>query len=176
MEFKETAIVGLNIVDLNKIEDERGFFARAFCKEEFDNRNLDSDVLQANISFNKKSGTLRGMHYQKSPYQESKYIRCLSGSIYDVAIDLRIDSPTYLQHFGMKLSAKNRAALFIPKDFAHGFVTLEDNTEVMYLVSQKYVPGAEQGIRWDDLRFRVEWPITPKIVSEKDAQWDDFIS
>lgn len=175
MKFKKTTIDGLNIIDLNKIEDERGFFARAFCKDEFDNNNLDSNVLQANISFNKEAGTMRGMHYQKSPYQESKYIRCISGSIYDVAIDLRKDSPTYGQHFGIKLTARNRTALFIPKDFAHGFVTLEDNTEVMYLVSQIYVPGAEQGIRWDDPRFDVEWPIVPKIVSEKDSQWEGFI-
>ena len=175
MEFKNTKIDGLHIVDLNKIEDERGFFARAFCSEEFNAMGLDSSVLQANMSFNKSAGTLRGMHYQKSPYQESKFIRCLKGSIYDVVIDLRKNSATYLQSFGIELNDKNRTALFVPKDFAHGFITIEANTEVLYLVSQNYIPGAEQGIRWDDPKFSIEWPVNPTIVSSKDASWSDFL-
>ena len=175
MEFTSTKIDGLHIVDLNKIEDERGFFARAFCSEEFSAMGLESSVLQANMSFNKSAGTLRGMHYQKSPYQESKFIRCLKGSIYDVVIDLRKNSATYLQSFGIELNDKNRTALFVPKDFAHGFITIEANTEVLYLVSQNYIPGAEQGIRWDDPKFSIEWPLSPTIVSSKDASWSDFL-
>lgn len=174
MEFKNTNIDGLYVVDLNKIEDERGFFARAFCSEEFDALGLNSNVLQANISFNKLAGTLRGMHYQKSPYQESKFIRCLKGSIYDVVIDLRKNSSTYLQSFGIELNDKNRTALFVPKDFAHGFITIEDSTEVLYLVSQNYIPGAEKGIRWDDPKFSINWKVKPTIVSSKDASWCDF--
>ena len=176
MEFQTTDFAGLYTVDLNKIEDDRGFFARAFCKDEFDRMNLESGVVQANISFNKTAGTLRGMHYQKSPFQETKFIRCLSGSIYDVVIDLRRDSSTYLKHFGVHLSSENRTALFIPKDFAHGFMTLEDDTEVMYLVSHSYVPGAEKGIRWDDSNFSIEWPMAPTQISPKDANWDDFVA
>lgn len=174
MEFKATEIAGLYTIDLNKLEDERGFFARAFCKEEFDSMDLESNVLQANMSFNKVAGTIRGMHYQKSPYQETKFIRCLSGSIYDVVIDLRKDSPTYLQSFGVELTSENRTALFIPKDFAHGFITLQDNTEVMYLVSQMYVPGAEEGIRWNDPQFAIKWPMEPIQISLKDANWEDY--
>lgn len=174
MEFKDTNISGLYTIDLEKIEDERGFFARAFCKAEFDNMGIESNVVQANMSFNKVAGTIRGMHYQKSPYQETKFIRCLNGSIYDVVIDLRKDSPTYLQSFGIELTSKNKTALFVPKDFAHGFITLQDNTEVMYLVSQTYVPGAEEGIRWNDPLFAIKWPMEPTEISSKDANWDDY--
>jgi dTDP-4-dehydrorhamnose 3,5-epimerase len=174
MEFKGTEIAGLYTIDLKKLEDERGFFARAFCKEEFDSMGLESNVVQANMSFNKAAGTIRGMHYQKSPYQETKFIRCLSGSIYDVVIDLRKDSPTYLKSFGIELTSENRTALFIPKDFAHGFITLQDNTEVMYLVSQMYVPGAEKGIRWNDPQFAIKWPMAPIQISSKDASWEDY--
>jgi dTDP-4-dehydrorhamnose 3,5-epimerase len=174
MEFKDTNISGLYTIDLEKIEDERGFFARAFCKAEFDNMGIESNVVQANMSFNKVAGTIRGMHYQKSPYQETKFIRCLNGSIYDVVVDLRKDSPTYLQSFGIELTSKNKTALFVPKDFAHGFITLQDNTEVMYLVSQTYVPGAEEGIRWNDPLFAIKWPMEPTEISSKDANWDDY--
>jgi len=174
MEFKNTEIGGLYVVDMNRLEDERGFFARAFCSEEFERMNLDSNVMQANISYNKLAGTLRGMHYQRSPYQETKFIRCISGSIYDVVIDLRKDSPTYRQSFGIELNDENRTALFVPKDCAHGFVTLKDNAEVIYLVSQSYVPDAEQGIRWDDTQFSIDWPVTPVVVSPKDASWDNY--
>ena len=136
--------------------------------------NLESSVCQANISYNKVAGTLRGMHYQKSPFQETKFIRCISGSIYDVVIDLRKDSPTYSQSFGVELNDKNRTALFVPKDFAHGFITLQDDTEVIYMVSQSYVPNAEEGIRWNDPLFSLDWPIEPVVVSSKDNGWPDF--
>ena len=174
MEFKETILKGSFVVDLSKLEDERGFFARAFCNEEFKNENLVSEIVQANISFNKLKGTLRGMHYQKTPYQETKFIRCIKGSIFDIIIDLRKESPTYKKHFGIELTAENRSALFVPKDFAHGFITLEDNTEVIYMVSQSYVPDAEEGIRWDDSQFNLNWPIKPTNISPKDAHWSVF--
>tara|TARA_B110000003_G_C16614884_1_gene520928 strand:- start:410 stop:940 length:531 start_codon:yes stop_codon:yes gene_type:complete len=174
MKFNSTDIDGLYYVDIDRLEDERGFFGRAFCSQEFEKINLDSEVCQANISYNHSAGTLRGMHYQKSPYQESKFIRCIKGSIYDVVIDLRKNSPTYCHWFGIELNDKNRTALFVPKDFAHGFVTLADDTEVIYLVSQSYVPNAEKGIRWDDPFFAIDWPISPSLVSSKDAQWPDF--
>jgi len=175
MKFESTEIAGLYTIDLHKIEDERGFFARAFCKEEFESMDLEPNVIQANMSFNKVAGTIRGMHFQQSPYQETKFIRCLSGSIYDVVIDLRKDSSTYLKTFGIELTSENRTALFIPKDFAHGFITLQDNTEVMYLVSQMYVPGAEKGIRWNDPQFAIKWPIEPIKISAKDASWEDYL-
>lgn len=174
MKFNNTNIDQLYTVDINRLEDERGFFGRAFCSQEFDKMKLESSVCQANISYNKVAGTLRGMHYQKSPFQETKFIRCISGSIYDVVIDLRKDSPTYCQSFGVELNDKNRTALFVPKDFAHGFVTLQDDTEVIYMVSQSYVPNAEEGIRWNDPLFSLDWPIDPVVVSTKDNNWPDF--
>ncbi|MDG1693893.1 MAG: dTDP-4-dehydrorhamnose 3,5-epimerase [Porticoccaceae bacterium] len=174
MNFKETEIQGLYLVDLQQISDDRGFFARAFCKEEFAEIGLESEVLQANMSFSKNAGTLRGMHYQKNPYQETKLIRCIRGSIYDVVIDLRKDSPSYGDWYGVELNDKNRTALMVPKDFAHGFITLQDDTEVMYLVSQSYVPGAEMGIRWNDPRFAISWPVEPTVISSKDAELVNF--
>ena len=174
MDFKETILKGSFIVNLSKVEDERGFFARAFCNEEFKNEDLVTEIVQANISFNKLKGTLRGMHYQKAPYQETKFIRCIKGSIFDIITDLRKESPTYKEHFGIELTAENRSALFVPKDFAHGFITLEDNTEVIYMVSHSYVPDAEGGIHWDDPEFKLNWPIKPTNISPKDAQWSFF--
>jgi dTDP-4-dehydrorhamnose 3,5-epimerase len=176
MKFNSTDIDGLYYVDIDRLKDERGFFGRAFCRQEFDEIGLDSEVCQANISYNQRAGTLRGMHYQKPPYQESKFIRCIRGSIYDVVIDLRKNSPTYCHSFGIELNDENRTALFVPKDFAHGFVTLTDDTEVIYMVSQSYVPNAEEGIRWDDPVFAIDWPINPSLVSSKDAQWPDFVT
>ena len=174
MKYNSTDIDGLYYVDIDRLKDERGFFGRAFCRQEFEEIGLDSEVCQANISYNESAGTLRGMHYQKSPYQESKFIRCIRGSIYDVVIDLRKNSPTYCHSFGIELNDENRTALFVPEDFAHGFVTLTDDTEVIYMVSQSYVPNAEEGIRWDDPFFAIDWPINPSLVSSKDAQWPDF--
>lgn len=174
MKFQETKLSGAYIVDLNLLQDDRGFFARMFCREEFAQHGLVPDVMQGNMSWNKTKGTLRGMHYQHHPYQETKFIRCTRGAIYDVIIDLRKDSPTYEQWIGVELTAENRTALFVPKDFAHGFITLQDDTEVFYLVSQSYQPGAEGGIRWDDPRFNIEWPMQPSCVSPKDAAWPDY--
>jgi dTDP-4-dehydrorhamnose 3,5-epimerase len=174
MKFNSTDIDGLYYVDIDRLEDDRGFFGRAFCRQEFKEKGLESEVCQANISYNQSAGTLRGMHYQKPPYQESKFIRCIRGSIYDVAIDLRKNSPTYCHWFGIELSDENRTALFVPKDFAHGFLTLTDDTEVIYMVSQSYAPNAEAGVRWDDPFFGISWPVNPSLVSSKDAQWPDF--
>jgi dTDP-4-dehydrorhamnose 3,5-epimerase len=174
MKFNNTGIDELYTVNINRLEDERGFFGRVFCSQEFDEMNIESRVCQANISYNKLAGTMRGMHYQKTPFQETKFIRCINGSIYDVVIDLRKDSTTYCQSFGVELNDKNRTALFVPKDFAHGFVTLQDDTEVMYMVSQSYVPNAEDGIRWNDPLFSLDWPIEPVVVSSKDNSWPDF--
>ena len=174
MKFSKTEIDQLYVVDIDRLEDERGFFARAFCSERFDEIGIESNICQVNTSFNKVAGTLRGMHYQISPFQETKFIRCMRGSIYDVVIDLRKDSPTYCKSFGIELNDKNRTALFVPKDFAHGFITLEDDTEVIYMVSQSYVPNAEKGIRWDDPFFKLYWPTKPILVSPKDNSWSDF--
>lgn len=174
MKFTETRLPGAYVVDLQKMEDERGFFARAFCRNEFEQHGMVSDVVQANMSWNPTRGTLRGMHYQHHPYQETKFIRCTRGAIYDVIIDLRKGTPGFGQWVGIELTADNRSALFVPRDFAHGFITLTDDTEVLYLVSQSYQPGSEGGIRWDDSRFSIDWPIDPVCISEKDANWPDY--
>lgn len=174
MKFTETRLPDAYVVDLQKMEDERGFFARAFCRSEFEQHGMVPDVVQANMSWNPTRGTLRGMHYQHHPYQETKFIRCTRGAIYDVIIDLRKDSPGYGQWVGVELTADNRSALFVPRDFAHGFITLTDDTEVLYLVSQSYQPGSEGGIRWDDPHFNIDWPIDPVCISEKDANWPDY--
>jgi dTDP-4-dehydrorhamnose 3,5-epimerase len=174
MKFTETKLAGAYILDISPMEDERGFFARTFCTEELQEHQLISDIKQANMSGNEKCGTLRGMHYQVDPYQETKLIRCTRGALYDVIIDLRKESPTYKQWIGVELTADNRRALFVPRDFAHGFITLEDNTDAFYMVSQSYVPGAEDGIRWNDPQFAIEWPIEASCISDKDANWDDY--
>lgn len=171
MNFKETELKGAFIVDLARIEDERGFFARVFCKDEFAESGLNSDVVQANMSFNVYAGTLRGMHYQVDPAPETKLIRCVRGSIVDVIVDLRPDSPTYLQHIQITLTAENRTALFVPANFAHGFQTLEDNSEVLYLVSGMYTPSCERGLRFDDPALAIPWPLSTKHISAKDKQW-----
>lgn len=174
MKFQETKLAGAYLIDLNLLQDDRGFFARMFCREEFDKHGLIPDVVQGNMSWNKTRGTLRGMHYQYHPYQETKFVRCTRGAIYDVIIDLRKDSPTYKQWLGVELNADNRTALFVPKDFAHGFITLQDETDVFYLVSQSYQPGSEGGIRWNDPQFSIQWPLQPTCLSAKDADWPDY--
>jgi len=174
MKFTETKLKGAYIIELEKLEDERGFFARSWCTNEMNEFGLNTNIYQANISFNKLRGTLRGMHYQKAPYQEAKYVRCSKGRIYDVIIDLRRDSPTFKQWFGVELSSENYKMLYVPEDFAHGFITLEENTEVTYLMSEFYVPNAGATIRWDDPSFDIQWPIEPAIISEKDRLQPPF--
>lgn len=173
MRFIETEIKGAFIIEPELIEDERGFFARTFCQEEFKAHGLNFRVVQCNISFNKKRGTLRGMHYQIAPYQEAKLVRCTRGAIYDVIIDLRPESPTFKQWIAVELTAENRRMLYVPEGFAHGFQTLEDNTEVFYQMSEFYHPECARGVRWDDPAFGIEWPIITPILSERDRSYPD---
>lgn len=174
MIFSETKLDGAYILDLEKYEDERGFFARAFCQEEFEEHDLNPVVAQTNISLSKHKGTLRGMHYQVAPHQEAKLVRCTAGALYDVIIDLRPDSSTYTEWVGVELTRENHRMLYVPEGFAHGFITLADDTEVTYQVSEFYAPGAERGVRYDDPAFDIEWPIPVEVISEKDKHWDDF--
>ena len=174
MIFTQTKLEGAYILELEKRGDDRGFFARTFCRKEMEAHGLIPDVAQANTSLSKTRGTLRGMHYQKAPYEETKLVRCTRGALFDVIIDLRPDSPTYKQWVGVELSAENYRMLFVPKHFAHGFITLADDTEANYLVSQFYAPGSELGIRWNDPVFNIKWPIDVSVISEKDANWPDF--
>lgn len=170
MLFTETELKGAYIIDVRKIEDERGFFGRSFCQREFELHGLNVNVAQVNLSHNKKKGTLRGMHMQLAPFSETKLVRCIRGAIYDVIIDMRTDSETYKRWYGIELSADEYRMLYVPEGFAHGYIALEDDTDVMYQVSQFYQPGAERGYRWDDPAFNIVWPIEPLVISEKDKQ------
>lgn len=171
MIFTETPLKGAFVVDPDPRGDDRGFFARAFCAQEFEAHGLKPVVVQANTSFNHKAGTIRGLHYQTPPAAEAKFMRCISGAIYDVIVDIRPDSPTFRQHFGVELSAENRRALYVPEMFAHGYLSLTDGAEVYYTVSEFYTPGVEGGYRYDDPALGIEWPIPVTVVSEKDAAW-----
>lgn len=176
MIFTETTLKGAFVIELEKHEDERGFFARTFCRKELEAHGLNPNLVQCNISLNRKKGTLRGMHYQIAPYEEAKLVSCLRGAIYDVIIDLRADFPTYCQWFAVTLSADNYKMLYIPKGFAHGFQTLEDNAVVFYQMSEFYHPECARGVRWDDQTFGIEWPMEELILSDKDKAYKDFIS
>lgn len=176
MIFHKLKLEGAYRIDLEPREDERGFFARAWCQQEFAAHGLETRIVQSNLSYNRHKGTLRGMHYQTPPYEEVKLVRCIRGSIFDVIIDLRPGSPTFKQWVGVELTATNRQMLYVPKGFAHGFQTLEDDTEVFYHVSEFYTPGAERGVRWNDPSFRIEWPnVEKRILSPKDQSWPDFV-
>jgi dTDP-4-dehydrorhamnose 3,5-epimerase len=174
MIFTETELKGAYIIDLERREDNRGFFARTWCQQEFEAHGLVARIVQANMSYNKLKGTLRGMHYQQAPYAETKLVRAVRGAIIDVIIDLRSDSPTYKHWIGVELTADNRRALFVPEGFAHGFQTLEDDTDVSYQVSAFYTPGAEAGARYNDPAFDIQWPLPIGVISDKDANWPDF--
>ena len=175
MIFTETKLKGAFIIDIERREDERGFFARAWCQKEFEAHGLNTRWVQANLAFSKKKGTLRGLHFQVGPYEEIKLMRCIRGAIYDVILDLRSESPTYMQWLGVELTADNHKMLYVPEGFAHGYQSLADNTEVFYPVSQFYTPGSERGVRWNDPAFGIEWPVTQNaILSEKDKSWPDF--
>jgi dTDP-4-dehydrorhamnose 3,5-epimerase len=174
MIFKETSLRGAYIIELEPKEDNRGFFARSFCRKEFGERGLNTHIVQCNVSFSKKKGTLRGMHYQLPPHEESKLISCVRGAIYDVIIDLRSDSKTYSQWFAVELGAEHYKTLYVPEGFAHGFQTLEDNTVVFYQMSEFYHPECERGVRWDDPAFNIEWPLSIRIMSDKDISYPDF--
>jgi dTDP-4-dehydrorhamnose 3,5-epimerase len=170
----DTGFSGLYLIELERIEDERGMFARSFCMAELGAAGIDFPIVQANISFNNFSGTVRGMHFQRDPHAEGKIVRCTRGALFDVVIDLRPGSETFCQWFGTELNADNRSALLIPPGFAHGFQTLSDATEVHYLMSAAYSPESASGVRYDDPAFAVEWPIAVSSISEKDRQWPDF--
>ncbi|NES17544.1 MAG: dTDP-4-dehydrorhamnose 3,5-epimerase [Symploca sp. SIO3E6] len=174
MLFTETKLQGAFIIDLELKEDPRGFFARTFCGKEFEEHGLKSVVAQCNMSFNHKQGTLRGMHYQTPPAAETKLVRCTQGAIYDVIIDMRPDSSTYLEHIGVELTAENRRALYVPEMFAHGYQALTDGAEVIYQVGEFYTPGYERGLRYDDPTFKIEWPQPVTVISDKDSSWSLF--
>lgn len=175
MIFHPTELEGAWVIEVERIEDERGFFARSYCRDEFESRGLDPRVAQCNISYNRKRGTLRGMHYQVPPHAEVKLVRCTAGAIHDVIIDLRPGSPTFARHVAVVLSADNRRMLYIPEGFAHGFQTLDDDTEVFYQMSALYEPGAGRGVRWNDPAFGIVWPFAAeRIVNARDAAYPDF--
>ncbi len=176
MIFTETALKGAYLIDLEQKPDHRGFFARTFCAKEFEDHGLKPTVAQCNLSFNHIKGTLRGMHYQVLPAAETKLVRCTQGAIYDVIIDMRPESPTYLSHIGVELTAENRRALYIPEMFAHGYQTLTDGAEVVYQVGEFYTPGYERGLRYNDPFFGIAWPLAATEISEKDAAWPLFES
>lgn len=171
MIFHETKLKGAFLVDLDRKEDRRGFFARAFCAREFEKHGLRAQVVQANMSYNHKKGTLRGMHYQVPPASEPKFIRCIHGAIWDVIVDMRPDSPTYLEHVGVELTADNRRAIYVPDMFAHGNQALTNGAELLYLVGEFYTPGCERGMRYDDPAIGIEWPIPVTTISDKDRSW-----
>jgi dTDP-4-dehydrorhamnose 3,5-epimerase len=175
MIFTETDLPGAFLVELEKRADERGFFARSWCQKEFSDRGLNARLVQCNISFNKRKGTLRGLHYQAAPHEEAKLVRCTRGSLYDVIVDLRPKSPTFKRHFGLSLTPDSGRMLFIPEGFAHGFQTLEDNTEIFYQMSEFFAPNCARGVRWNDPAFGIKWPITAPIVNERDNSYPDFV-
>ena len=174
MIFTETKLSGAYILEIEKREDERGFFTRTFCQREFKEHGLNPNLVQCNISYNKLIGTLRGMHFQATPHQEAKLVRCTQGAIHDVIIDIRPDSPTYLKHIAIGLTADTHNALYVPEGFAHGFLTLEPDTCVFYQMSEFYAPGYARGFRWDDPAFNIEWPADVNMISERDAGYPDY--
>ena len=174
MLFQPTKLAGAYLIELQKVEDERGFFARSWCAQEFAEHGLDTRLVQCNISLTRQGGTVRGMHYQAPPFAETKLVRCSRGAIYDVIIDLRPESPTFLQWLGVTLSADNRTMLYIPKGFAHGFQSLVDNTEVFYQMSDFYAPEYARGLRWNDPKVKIQWPLAITVMSAKDQSYPDF--
>jgi dTDP-4-dehydrorhamnose 3,5-epimerase len=169
MIFTESTLRGAFTVDMVRAEDERGFFARSFSAEEFAARGLPAEMPQSSVSHNARKGTLRGLHFQAPPHGEDKLVRCTWGAIFDVIVDLRNDSPTRRRWFGTELTAENHRAVFVPKGFAHGFITLRDDTEVLYMISAPYAPGSERGVRWNDPALAIQWPIEPVVISARDA-------
>jgi len=175
MRFSELPLPGAYLIEVEAHSDERGFFARTFCRSEYTAQGLNAEVVQRSISFNEHVGTLRGMHYQSAPRAEAKTVRCLRGAIHDVVVDLRPQSPTYCRWFGTDLSADNHQALYVPPGLAHGFVTLEANSEVDYQMSEEHAPDFARGVRWDDPTFGIRWPVVPTVISARDRAYPDFI-
>jgi dTDP-4-dehydrorhamnose 3,5-epimerase len=174
MLFQPTILEGAFVIDVDPRPDERGYFARTFCEREFAEHGLPTHFPQCNLSRNTRAATLRGMHYQAAPLWEAKLVRCITGAIWDVIIDLRPDSPTRFLSLGVELSAQNARALFVPEGFAHGFVTLQDDCDVFYHMSQFFRPNGARGLRWNDPRFDIDWPLEPRVISERDATYPDF--
>jgi len=174
MIFTETRLKGAYIIEIEPLEDERGFFARSFCQKEFEQHGLNFSIVQCNLSYNKKKGTLRGMHYQMAPHKEAKLVSCIKGAIYDVIIDLRPNSPTCSQWLAVELSSENNNMIYVPEGFAHGFQTLKDDTMVFYQMSEFYHPECARGVRWNDPAFGVKWPLSHPILSERDQGYLDF--
>ena len=174
MIFAQTKLSGAFIIEPEKLEDDRGFFARSWCQREFEEHGLNPRLVQCDISFNKKKGTLRGMHYQLFPFGEAKLVRCTNGSIYDAIIDLRQESPTFKQYIGLVLTSESHKMLYVPEGFAHGFLTLEGNTEVFYQMSEFYSSEHARGVRWDDPAFGICWPFVPTTMSERDRTYPNF--
>ena len=174
MFFTPTPLAGAYLIELDKKADDRGFFARAFCEQEFSQHGLVTRFCQVNNSLSNKKGTLRGMHYQLAPKAETKIVRCIHGALYDVILDIRVGSSTFGQSFGVELTAENRRMIYVPKGFAHGFITLTENTEAFYFVDEFYSPEHERGIRYDDPRFGLQWPAVPSVISEKDKASRSF--
>jgi len=174
MIFRETPLAGAWVVDPERFEDERGFFARTYCREDFAARGLDPAIAQCSVSWNHRRGTLRGLHLQIAPHEEVKLVRVTRGAVWDVIVDLRPESPGFRKHFSLVLSAENRRELYIPKGMAHGFQTLEDGTEVSYQISEPYAPGSARGYRWDDPAFAIPWPEPVTVISEKDRNLPFF--
>jgi dTDP-4-dehydrorhamnose 3,5-epimerase len=174
MKFSQCQLPGLFVIDIESVSDERGMFARCWCEDEFRQQGLVTQLSQCSLSFNKSKATLRGMHYQKMPNAETKVVRCTRGSIFDVAIDLRPESPSYKKWFGIQLSAENHKMLYIPEGMAHGFITLEPDTEVFYQISVPYAPESACGVRWNDPCFNIKWPMNPTVISAKDSNYPDY--
>lgn len=171
MIFHDSPLPGAYTIELQRLEDGRGFFARSFCAQEFVARGLPGAMPQSSVSFNTRRGTLRGLHYQAEPHAEDKLVRCTAGAIYDVIVDLRPGSATHRRWFGTELSAENHRSLFVPKGFAHGFLTLREDTEVMYMISVPYVAGFDRGVRWNDPAIGIDWPLVPTVISARDAAY-----
>ncbi len=174
MKFEALSLAGAWLIEMERLEDDRGFFARSFCRREFEAHGLDPGVAQMNVSLNRRRGTLRGMHFQAAPREEAKVVRCTQGAIWDVIVDLRPGSPTFRQWYGAELSAQNRRSLYVPRGFAHGFQTLADDSEVLYLMSEFYHAESARGVRWNDPAFGIRWPIPDPQMSPRDASYAPF--
>lgn len=174
MIFTKTEMAGVVVVEIERLDDDRGFFARSFCAEEFTAHGLVGEFVQANVAFNAQRGTLRGLHYQAEPRPEPKLVRCTRGAVFDVAVDLRRDSPTFRGWVGRELTAENHRAVYIPAGCAHGLLTLDDDTEVSYLMGAAYDPRLARGVRWNDPAFAIDWPMAPAVISDRDAAFPDF--
>jgi dTDP-4-dehydrorhamnose 3,5-epimerase len=174
--FTELRLKGVFAIDLEKLEDERGFFARSWCQREFEAHGLNPRIVQCDISYNRRKGTLRGMHFQASPHEEAKLVRCSRGAIYDVVVDLRMNSRTFKQWVGVELTPENHRMVYVPEGLAHGFQTIEDDTEVFYQMSEFYRPEYARGVRWNDASIQIVWPLKPTNISDKDRAYPDLVA